>query len=77
MKEDVPYIMTTNEIRETVLTLSESDRANLAALLLDSLPKVLVEADDGLAEAMRRDRELGESGDAGCSWKKVTANLER
>jgi putative addiction module component (TIGR02574 family) len=40
------------------LNLPESDRAKLASGLLDSLPGVLVEDDDGLAEAIRRSEEM-------------------
>jgi len=37
------------EIEKLVSQLPESDRAKLAAGLLDSLPGILVEDDDGLA----------------------------
>ena len=69
--------MNAKKIQETALTLPEADRASLAAVLLDSLPRVLVDSDDGLAEAKRRDRELDESEDAGCTWKEIKAKLGR
>jgi hypothetical protein len=46
------------EIEALALKLPESDRAKLAAGMLDSLPGVLVEEDDGLAEALRRSEEM-------------------
>jgi hypothetical protein len=46
------------EVEKLALDLSEGQRAALAAHLLESLPAVLEDADEGLAEAVRRDREL-------------------
>lgn len=46
------------EIEPLALNLPESQRARLAADLLDSLPGVLVDDDDGLAEALRRSDEM-------------------
>jgi hypothetical protein len=51
-------MVTLAEIESLVFSLPESDRAQLAADLLDSLPGVLVEDDDGLAEAVRRSDEM-------------------
>ena len=48
---------TAAEIAMLALRLPESDRAKLAADLLDSLPGILTEDDDGLAEARRRSKE--------------------
>lgn len=50
------------EIEALALKLPESDRAKLAAGMLDSLPGVLVEEDEGLAEAVRRSEEIGGDG---------------
>ncbi len=49
---------TLQEIEQHALKLSDTHRARLAAQLLKSLPPVLVEEDDGVAEALRRDAEL-------------------
>lgn len=49
------------ELQKLVLELPEKQRAELAASLLDSLPGVLTDDDEGVSEALRRDREL-ESG---------------
>lgn len=46
------------EIQSLVFALPESDRAKLASDLLDSLPAMLVEDDEGLAEALRRSDEM-------------------
>ena len=40
------------------MTLPDQQRAKLALHLLESLPAILHEDDEGLAEAMRRDAEL-------------------
>jgi hypothetical protein len=56
------------EIQRTALELSEADRAALAAVLLESLPIMLVDADDGVSEALRRSRELDQDSSMGCSW---------
>jgi putative addiction module component (TIGR02574 family) len=51
-------MVTLAEIETLAFKLPESDRAKLAADLLDSLPGVLVEDDEGLAEALRRSEEM-------------------
>lgn len=51
-------MVTLAEIESLALKLPESQRAKLAADLLDSLPGLLVDDDDGLAEAMRRSEEM-------------------
>ena len=42
------------EVEKLALDLSEKERATLAANLLDSLPGILSDEDDGVAEALRR-----------------------
>jgi putative addiction module component (TIGR02574 family) len=46
------------EIEKLALDLPEQERAKLAADLLDSLPGVLADEDEGIAEALRRDAEI-------------------
>jgi len=46
------------EIEKLALDLSERERAKLVANLLDSLPGVLSDEDEGVAEALRRDAEM-------------------
>jgi putative addiction module component (TIGR02574 family) len=43
------------EIEKLALNLSEQERAKLAADLLDSLPVVLSDDDEGISEALERD----------------------
>ena len=52
------HMVTLTEIETLAFTLPESDRARLAAGLLDSLPGVLSDDDEGLAEALRRSEEM-------------------
>ncbi len=46
------------EIETLAFSLPESNRAKRAAQLLDSLPAVAVDGDEGLAEALRRSQEM-------------------
>ena len=46
------------EVEKLALELSEQERATLAANLLDSLPAILSDEDEGIAEALRRDAEI-------------------
>ena len=46
------------EVEKLALDLPEQERAKLAANLLDSLPGVLSDEDEGIAEALRRDTEI-------------------
>lgn len=48
-------------IETLALELPENQRATLAMHILDSLPELFSEPDDGLAEAVRRDAELDEN----------------
>jgi hypothetical protein len=50
--------MSIAEVEKLALNLSERQRAVLAANLLQSLPAVLSDADEGVAEALRRDGEI-------------------
>jgi putative addiction module component (TIGR02574 family) len=52
---------TIDEVEKLALDLSERERAVLAAHLLGSLPPVLHDEDQGVAEALRRDAELDAS----------------
>src|SRR5882724_1423948 len=46
------------EIEKLALDLPEQERAALAANLLESLPGILSDEDEGVAEALRRDAEM-------------------
>ncbi len=46
------------DVEKLALNLSEEQRALLARNLLHSLPAILFDEDEGVAEALRRDCEL-------------------
>lgn len=69
--------MKLEEIQKCALDLPDSDRAALAAELLVSLPAILVDEDDGIAEANRRSKELKEDPSMGCSWEEIKQSLGR
>ncbi len=46
------------EVQKLALALPERQRAALAANLLQSLPAVLSDKDEGVTEALRRDAEI-------------------
>jgi hypothetical protein len=50
------------DIEKLAFSLTEKDRARLASRLLSSLPPVPAfdDDDDGIAEALRRDKEMDE-----------------
>lgn len=53
------FLMSTvHELKQLALNLPEKQRAVLAAHLLSSLPPVLQDDDEGIAEALRRDAEM-------------------
>lgn len=54
----VSRMVTLTEIESLAFKLTESDRAKLAADLLDSLRRVLADDDEGVAEALRRSEEM-------------------
>jgi hypothetical protein len=56
-----------------MMKLPDAARAVLAAHLLDSLPAVLSEPDEGLAEALRRDGELSSNPAAAMTLEELRA----
>jgi hypothetical protein len=65
------------EVEKLALDLSESQRAVLAAHLLGSLPSVLHDEDEGIAEALRRDADLGTTPSLGMSLEQLDHQIER
>ena len=55
------------EVEKLALDLPDSERAVLASHLLRSLPPVLGDEDEGIAEASRRDAELNSNPETGMS----------
>jgi putative addiction module component (TIGR02574 family) len=68
---------TIGEVEKLALKLTEDERAVLAARLLGSLPPVLQDADDGIAEALRRDADLGANPSSGLSLEQVDQQVNR
>ena len=60
------------EVGKLALDLPETERAVLAAHLLGSLPSVLHDEDEGIAEALRRDAELEANPSLGMSLEDST-----
>jgi len=67
---------TITEVEKLALDLPESQRAVLAAHLLGSLPSVLHDEDEGIAEAVRRDAELDASPLLGISLEQLDQQIE-
>jgi putative addiction module component (TIGR02574 family) len=78
MRADYNRAMATiAEIEKLAQDLSGRERAVLAAHLLESLPPVLHDEDDGTAEALRRDAELEANPSAGLSLEQLDQQIER
>jgi putative addiction module component (TIGR02574 family) len=59
------------EVEKLAFDLPDSDRALLAAHLLRSLPSVLHDEDEGIAEALRRDAELDATPEAAITLEQL------
>lgn len=68
---------TISEVEKLALDLPVGDRAVLAAHLLETLPTVLHDDDEGIAEAGRRDAELDSRPDLGISLEDLDQQVER
>jgi hypothetical protein len=63
------------EVEKLAFELPDSERAILAAHLLRSLPPVLHDEDEGIAEALRRDAELDSNPDIGISLEQLDRRI--
>lgn len=63
------------EIEAQAMELTASQRAKLAAGLLESLPTLLYDDDEGLAEAHRRDAEMDNDPSIGLTTEQLRASL--
>jgi len=70
-------MQTLSEVEQEAMRLPEAQRATLAWRLLDSLPAVLSETDEGVAEALRRDAELERDPAAGLTLDQLRRALKR
>jgi hypothetical protein len=66
---------TMTEVEKLALDLPEGQRAVLAAHLLGSLPAVLHDEDEGIAEALRRDGGFGENPALGMSIEQLDQEI--
>ena len=73
----LPVVATITEVEKLALDLPENQRAVLAAHLLGSLPSVLHDQDEGIAEALRRDSELSAQPSTGISLEELDARIEQ
>lgn len=65
------------EVEKLALDLPDSQRVILAAHLLGSLPSVLHDEDEGIAEALRRDANFDANPLAGISLEQLDQQIER
>jgi putative addiction module component (TIGR02574 family) len=63
------------EVERLAFDLPDSQRALLAAHLLRSLPSVLHEDDEGIAEALRRDAELDADPNIGITLEQLDQQI--
>ena len=69
-------MFTITEVEKFAFDLPETQRAVLAAHLLRSLPSVLHDEDDGIAEALRRDAEFDANPDMGISLEQLDQQID-
>jgi hypothetical protein len=68
---------TANEVEKLALDLVEKERAILATHLLKSLPPVLDDADEGMAEALQRDKDLDGNPKSGISIEQLDQQIRQ
>jgi len=64
-------------LKKEALSLTDAERAVLATDLLQTLPGVLSDDDEGVAEALRRDAELDADPSTGIEWAALKRGLGR
>lgn len=64
-------------LKKEALSLTDAERALLATDLLQTLPGVLSDEDEGVVEALRRDAELDADPAAGIEWIALKRELGR
>jgi putative addiction module component (TIGR02574 family) len=72
-----PIITRVQELWRHASTLSVAEKAALAADLLESLPPVLDDDDEGVAEARRRDEEMERDPNAAITWEQLRRGVGR
>ncbi len=71
------FVATITDVEKLALDLPVNKRAVLAAHLLGSLPPVLHDEDQGIAEALRRDAELSAETSSAILLKELDERIER
>ena len=66
---------TITEVEKLAFDLSDCQRAVLAAHLLGSLPSVLHDEDEGIAEALHRDAEFDANPDIGMTLEQLDQQI--
>ena len=69
--------MSADQIAAEALRLPEKQRASLASSLLQSLPPVAFDDDEGVAEALRRDAELDTNPSAETSLRDLDLHIQQ
>jgi hypothetical protein len=64
------------EVEKLALDLPERERATLAANLLESLPGILSDEDEGVAEALRRDAEIEADAAKAFSLRELDSDIQ-
>jgi len=64
------------EIEKLARELPDRERATLAASLLESLPAILSDEDEGIAEALRRDTDLDANPDRAISLEQLDSQVQ-
>ena len=65
------------EIQQQATALTVREKAELAAALLEALPPILDDDDEGVAEAKRRDEEMDKNPAASITWQQLRRGLGR
>lgn len=68
---------TTSKIEQLALELPVSERASLASVLLRSLPEILIDEDNGLAEAERSREEMNADPEIGISPEELRYRVSK
>jgi hypothetical protein len=68
-------MVTITEVEKLAFDLPDAQRAVLAAHLLRSLPAILDDDDDGIAEALLRDAEFHTDPDLGTSLEQLDQQI--
>jgi len=69
--------MSVDQITAEALRLSEKERAGLASRLLDSLPPVAFDDDEGVGEALQRDAEMDTDASHTMTLRDLDSHIEQ